>query len=375
MMRVVFIAGYTHPVYHRKIELLADAPDVDLLHVTVQGYGRAAGEYPSANGQRRYRVQTFGAHYLGRYGDPHRGFLWPPHYALRSFQPDIVQAESDLEALGTAQVSIAQQLGAPHSRLIHYTWQNILRPRSWPVRGVTNVSLRAADHIICASQEAAQVLRRQGYQRGMTIMPLVGLDTRYFYPRPVPDLRSRLNLSGLVVGYVGRVVRDKGLDVLLDAVAAMSSPAGVLIVGDGEARSELGERAQAYGLSGRVRFVDNVAYDDVAAYLNAIDILALPSRTTTHWKEQFGRVLVEAMGCKVAVVGSDSGAIPEVIGDKHWIFPEGQAGALAVLLDRLAANPIELAAARERGYQHALRTYAVERIAERTLALWRELVK
>lgn len=373
-MRVVFIAGYTHPVYHRKIELLADAPDVELLHVTVRGYGREPGEYPSADGRRRYRVQTFGAHYLGRRGDPHRGFLWPPHYALHTFRPDIVQAESDLEALGTAQVSIARRLGAPRSKLIHYTWQNILRPRSWPVRVVTNLSLRAADHIICASAEAAHVLRQQGYQRGTTVMPLVGLDTRYFYPHPVPELRARLNLSGIVVGYVGRVVADKGLDVLLEAVAALKAPVQVLIVGEGEARSSLADRAQSLGLDQRVRFVGSVTYDDVAAYLNAIDILVLPSRTTTHWKEQFGRVLVEAMGCRVAVVGSDSGAIPEVIGDRQWIFPEGNAAALAALLDRLVANPIELAAARERGYQHALRTYAVEHIAQRTLALWRELV-
>lgn len=374
-MRVTFIAGYTHPVYHRKIELLADAPDVDLLHVTVQGYGRDSGEYPSANGQRRYRVQTFGAHYLGRPGDPHRGFLWPPHFALRSFQPDLVQAESDLEVLGTAQVSMAQQLWAPRSQLIHYTWQNILRPRSWPVRAVTRLSLRAADHIICASEEAAQVLRQQGYQRGTTIMPLVGLDTRYFHPRPVPELRARLNLSGLVIGYVGRVVQDKGLDVLLDAAAAMTHPAQVLIVGAGEARSGLEERARALGLGQRVRFENAVAYDDVAAYMNALDILVLPSRTTTHWKEQFGRVLVEAMGCQVAVVGSDSGAIPEVIGDSRRIFPEGQANALAAVLDRLAANPPELAAARQHGYEHARRTYAVEQIAARTLALWRERVK
>lgn len=373
-MRVAFIAGYTHPVYHRKIELLADASDVELLHVTVTGYGRETGEYPSANGQRRYRVQTFGAHYLGRHGDPHRGFLWPPHYALPGFRPDIVQAESDLEALGTAQVSLAQQLSAPHSKLLHYTWQNILRPRSWPVRVVTSLSLHAADHIICASAEAAQIVRQQGYRRGTTIMPLVGLDTRYFYARPVPDLRARLNLTGLVIGYVGRVVREKGLEVLLDAVAAMTHPAQVLIVGDGEARSDVEKHAQSIGLGQRVCCVDHVAYDDVAAYLNAIDILVLPSRSTPHWKEQFGRVLVEAMGCKVAVIGSDSGAIPEVVGDPQWIFPEGQAAALAMLLDRLAANPIELAAARERGYQHALRTYAVERLVERTLALWRELV-
>ena len=375
MMRVVFVAGYMHPVYHRKIELLADEPDLDLLHVTVTGYGRVPGLYPSANGRRQYRVQAYGAHYLGRQGDPHRGFLWPPHYALRGFQPDIIHAESDLETLGTAQVSMARWLWARRGKLVHYSWQNILRPRSWMVRLVTGVSLHAADHLICASCEAVDVLRQQGYHGSASVLPLVGLDTRLFRPQPVTELRANLNLCGFVVGYVGRLVPEKGIDVLLRAVAQAAQPVQVIIIGDGPEKAYLAAMAHSLAIADRCRFVGDVPYDDVPAYLNVFDVLALPSRTQTHWKEQFGRVLVEAMGCRVAVIGSDSGAIPEVIGDAGFVFPEGDATALAGLLDRLAAEPRELAAARERGYERALSTYAVERIAAQTLIIWKDLLR
>lgn len=366
-MRVLFIAGYQHAAYHRKIELLADAPDVELLHITVTGYGRESGMYSSASGKGSYRVKTFRPQWLGARSDPHRSFLWTLDFAMRAFKPDLVQAESDLEALGTAQVSLARKWFAPQSKLIHYSWQNISRPRNFLVRWLTNLSLQSADHITCASAQAAEILPVQNYRRATSVMPLVGVDSRFFKPATKP------RASEFSVGYVGRLVREKGLDDLLHAVAR--TPASLLIVGDGPEKNNLRALAQALPLSERCRFVDAVAYEAVADYLNEMDVLVLPSRTTSHWKEQFGRVLVEAMGCRVVAVGSDSGAIPEVIGDAGAIFPESDVDALAAILNRLAANPEMLESMRERGYRRALENYSVERLAERTLDIWRELMR
>ena len=63
--------------------------------------------------------------------------------------------------------------------------------------------------------------------------------------------------------------------------------------------------------------------NDVPRHLRALDALVLPSESTPLWKEQFGHVLIEAMACGVPVVGSDSGAIPEVIGEAGLLFPGG----------------------------------------------------
>ncbi len=372
-MRVLFIAGYEHPVYHRKIELLADAPEVELLHITVDGYGKDAGVYPSANGAKNYTVKTFAPYWLGHHGDPHRSLLRTLDFCMRRFKPHVVHAESDLESIGTVQVTLARQIFAPRTALVHYSWQNILRKRSVFVRGITQLSLRATSHLICASNEATTVAHRQGYSRDSSVMPLVGLDTRYFCPKPATALAPRLNLSGMVIGYVGRIVRDKGLDTLLQATANVSAPVTLLIVGDGDERSNLQMLANSLQIAERCRFVGAVPYDSVSDYLNAMDVLVLPSRTTAHWKEQFGRVLVEAMGCRVAVVGSDSGAIPEVIGNADQIFHEGDADALASILNRLAADATLLDDWRERGYRRALANFTVERLAERVLTIWHAL--
>ena len=73
--------------------------------------------------------------------------------------------------------------------------------------------------------------------------------------------------------------------------------------------------------------------------MNCCDALVLPSLSTPRWKEQFGRVLPEAMACGVPVVGSSSGNIPAMIGDAGIIVPEGDSRAIAAALRSLADDP------------------------------------
>ena len=373
-MRILFLAGYTHSVYHRKIEFLADAPDVEILHVTVDGYGRIPGRCPSANGQRSYRVITFPAGRLGPRHDPHRSFLWTADLGMNAFQPDIIHAESDVETLGSFQVALARHLFAPKSKLLLYSWQNLIRPRRFYIRQVVDYNLRSADHIACASVEAVDVLRRQGYRHATCVMPLVGADTRLFTPSPRPELQQRLALSGPVIGYVGRMVPEKGIDTLLHAFAQITTSGELLLVGDGPEESALRSLAQRLGIVERCHFVSAVPYNQVADYLNLMDVLVLPSRTTLHWKEQFGRVLVEAMGCRVAVVGSDSGAIPEVMDTAGFVFPEGDVSALAIILAQLTLNPaLRLAKATE-GWIRVQAHYTIEHISQQLLNVWRGLL-
>ncbi|HEU4793225.1 MAG TPA: glycosyltransferase, partial [Nitrolancea sp.] len=108
--------------------------------------------------------------------------------------------------------------------------------------------------------------------------------------------------------------------------------------------------------------------------LSELDILVVPSRTRRNWKEQFGRVIIEAMACQVPVVGSNSGEIPHVIGEGGLIFPEGNVVLLARRLDELLASDekrLELGwLARERVMTH----YTPDRIAERNYALYQMLI-
>jgi glycosyltransferase involved in cell wall biosynthesis len=154
----------------------------------------------------------------------------------------------------------------------------------------------------------------------------------------VPGHRKRGGRAAFTVGYAGRLVESKGLYDLLAAVRRLASPVELLLIGNGELRGAL-EGQPVPGSA--VRVLDGFSHDQMAAAYAQLDVLVLPSRTTSTWKEQFGRVIIEALWCGVPVVGSDSGEIPWVIGltGGGLTFPEGDGEALAARLGELRADP------------------------------------
>jgi glycosyltransferase involved in cell wall biosynthesis len=139
----------------------------------------------------------------------------------------------------------------------------------------------------------------------------------------------------------------------------MTVTAELLLFGDGPLRREI-ER-----VSPHVTVVPNLAHEQMSEAYSAIDLLVLPSRTTSHWKEQFGRVLVEALSCGVPVVGSDSGEIPWVIHSTGGgcVFPEGDVAALATLLDQLAADSDRRLRLARQGAEAVSRMFSVRSVA------------
>jgi glycosyltransferase involved in cell wall biosynthesis len=158
-----------------------------------------------------------------------------------------------------------------------------------------------------------------------------GVDTQAF----APDVASRARLRAQwgwsgdvpVVGFVGRFVPEKGCGLLADALSRLTIPWRALFVGGGPEAAALTSFAEAH--PGRVIIATDVTHDRVPAYLNAMDVLCAPSRTTARWREQFGRMLIEAMSCGVPVVASRSGEIPYVVQDAGVILPEDDAASWA----------------------------------------------
>lgn len=369
------MCGYNHPSHYRKVEFLADSPEFEILQIVVPNDIQASGTYPSANGQHTYRVQTVPAVYLGGPRNPHRIVHWPPRFGLGTFKPDVIHCEHEQESLLAAQAALLRDGYARGKPLILHSWQNILRKRSLPARMVCYYTLRAAQHVLCGNSEAADVLYQQGYHGNVVYTNIIGLDRRYFYPKDVSALRQELGLDGVVVGYFGRRSSEKGVDIFLRGMAQAQTPAQIVVGGFGPETENLIKLAQELGLMDRCHFLDgtSIPYEHIVDYMNLLDILVVPSQTTPHWKEQLGRVVIEGMACKIAVVGSDSGAIPEVLGDGGCVFPEDDPVALAGIIDDLAANPDKRRNLAERGYQRVLEVYSVERIAERVAHLWRNL--
>ena len=162
--------------------------------------------------------------------------------------------------------------------------------------------------------------------------------------------------------YVGRLVSDKGVDLLIDALSILreaGTGTRLTVVGDGADRSKLKKQVADLGLQSSVEFVGSVNSLQLAEILNHHRILVVPSR----WPEPFGIVALEGIACGCAVVGSDQGGLPEAIGPCGVTFPNNDARALARALARLIDNPGERDALRGNANAHLAR-FTKRRVAE-----------
>jgi glycosyltransferase involved in cell wall biosynthesis len=207
-------------------------------------------------------------------------------------------------------------------------YENIDRPLPLPVRWLRARVLRDAAFVAARSQSAAQLARAWGARGEVDLVPPA-----------VPSWQDAPSSAGgerrpFTVGYAGRLLERKGLEDLLAAVRTLEAPVEMLLIGNGEMRDQL--EGQAIPGS-RLRVLDGLTHDRMASGYAQLDVLVVPSHTTPTWKEQFGRVIVEALWCGVPVVGSDSGEIPWLIDltGGGLVFPEGDVEALAGALNRL----------------------------------------
>ena len=294
---------------------------------------------------------------------------------LRQLQPDIIYVVQEESAHVLQQIIVYRRLWAPRSRLLFFSWNNLgiamqhgHYPRRW--RRVC----ASTDMAIAGNSEVKKVLENAGYRKPILVQTEVGVDESVFKPdaEARTRLRSQLGLHGFVIGYAGRIIAMKGLRDLIGALARLQGNWSLLLVGDGDLRAEIVSRAQDE--SWNVHCTGYVAIDEMPGYYPAMDCLVLPSRTTTRWKEQFGLVLAQTMACRVPVIGSSSGAIPEVIGDAGLIFPEGDVEALHDCLKRLMEDEALRYNLAQRGYERAMAKYSAGGLAEETYNMFRKLL-
>lgn len=372
LMRVLFIARYRDPTMHRKVEHMVQQRDLLIRHIFPRVWQddllRVDQKLPDM-----LRLQRQSIEMIGSPVDPHRSFYSSLTLGIPSFRPHIIHAEEEPDSLAALQIVLYRRIFAPRAKLFLHTWQNLDRPLSWAVASVLRVTLAAADAIFCANQEAIALLRRRQYNRPKPFVPAIGVDTGIFHPR-----MPRSADGPFVIGFVGRLVAEKGIDSLIDAMTvlrrgSLPRPLRLRLIGGGPLEASLRAQVQNAGLAENTEFLPPVPLAQIAQQMAELDVLVLPSRTTTVWKEQLGRVLVEAMAIGVPVVGSDSGSIPEVISDAGLIFPEGDAPALAEQLRQLLHNPALAEELSRRGIERAQTEYSQQVLAGRTVEFYMEM--
>jgi len=250
---------------------------------------------------------------------------------LRQIDPDVIHLWEEPWSI----VALQAQMLRRRAGLVLEVDQNILKRLPPPFEAIRKHVLRRTDHVLSRSPDATMVVRARGYAGPVTPIGY-GVDTATFSPRPDPA--QERGGRGFRIGYVGRLIEEKGLDDALEAMAASGAPVGFGIMGAGPYEAKLRERVAALGLGQRVSFQPWGSPADVANFLRSLDALVLLTRTTRAVREQFGRVIIEAQACGVPVIGSSCGAIPDVVGDGGWIVPERDPKALGNLLNQIAAD-------------------------------------
>jgi len=356
--------------YQRKCEELAQLPGVELT-VLVPPYWQEAGRRIDL--ERRYtagyelivEAMRFNGHFHVHY---YPGLA----RQVRRQQPDILHIDEEPYNLASfLALRLGRQVGA---RSLFFTWQNLYRRYAFPFSWLESYVLRHAAYAIAGSAEAVTVLRRKGYAGPLAVIPQFGVDPAIYTPTNVLRPSSFVfGPSSFVVGYVGRLVEEKGLLVLLRAVAGLSGDWRLMLIGSGPLQPQIERLAASLGIAERLTFISGVPSSEMPGYLSQFSVLVLPSLTRPNWKEQFGRVLVEAMACQVPVVGSDCGEIPQVIGEAGLVVPEGDAETLRQALARLQADAALRQRLGELGRARVLVHYTQARIAQETYRVYQEM--
>ena len=290
-------------------------------------------------------------------------------------QPDLVECIEEPFSRAARQAA-RWRTNHPNSRLIVSTCQNIFKRYPWPFSCWERNTLAQADALTGLNAESLDVFRRKGFSGPTAVVP-TGIDPSVFHPQPEELARCRKEWGiepGLpIIGYLGRLVEEKGVETLLKAAKHLATPVAVVLIGEGPDQPRLRQLADQLGLGQTVVWWPSLALPEVAAALSAMQILVLPSLTRSNWKEQFGRVLVEAMACGANVIGSDSGEIPQVIGDAGLTFKEGDDRELAKCLERLVSDRAVAEELRGKGLKRVTENYTWEIIARNLLRFIEDL--
>jgi glycosyltransferase involved in cell wall biosynthesis len=365
--------------YRKPLSLLGRCGDLDVTLLIPRRWPERAGQMVQAEPSEddSYRIVTAHTLFIGLY----YLYIFPSLlYQLLRYRPDIIYCYEEAHTLMSACVLFLRRVFLPESLVLLYAAQNIKKRYPIPFRLFERYSFARADSILACGTLVAQTLRSKGYKGDLRLVALP-TDVHTFAPDPALRVQGRRQMGlrddVLVVGYAGKLVEEKGLRTLLRAFAdAVEGREDVHLVlaGGGPLKGELSAAASALSLEERVHLPGVIHNTDLPAFMNALDVFVLPSETRKNWREQFGRVVVEAMSCGVPVIGSDSGEIPTVVGDAGLVFHEGDTAVLAEHLRCLLSDPLQRARFSRLGRERVLKLFSVERIAAQHHDIYRELL-
>ena len=257
------------------------------------------------------------------------------HELCRAITPSVMHTHGyRADVIASA---VARQLAIPRVTTVHGFTGGGWRNRLYEALQVR--AFRRFDAVVAVSRPLADLLRRRGVPADH-IRIIVNAWSAPGNPVDRATARARLGIDGdqFTIGWVGRLSREKGADVLIEALASLPADVSASFIGDGRERDALGALVDARGLSERVRWHGIVA--DAGALLSAVDAFVLSSRT-----EGTSMTLFEAMSARVPIVATRVGGVPDVVSDAEALLvPSEDPAAIAAAIQAIRDDPAAAAA-------------------------------
>jgi glycosyltransferase involved in cell wall biosynthesis len=282
---------------------------------------------------------------------------------ISDFQPDLIQVEeSPASAVAASVASAARKMRIPY---ILFSWESLPRRRGLLEQRRYRTALRHAAGVVGGNRIALALLKERAPSALSEVLPQTGLSPA------APALRDA-SRRGLGLGFIGRLVPERGAETLLLACGQLLGPWTLTVVGTGPEQEPLEALAQRLGLASRIRWLGGLPRTELDAVWNDLDCLVVPSRETSTWVERTSPVLLDAMARGVVPVVTRAGALPEIVGDAGLVVDDAE--TLALALQELVAEPERLVPLGQRARQRILEEYVDSAIAQRTLAYWGQVL-
>jgi len=298
---------------------------------------------------------------------------------LHELKPRIIYLDNDPASRMAASLSIWCKMN--HAQLVCQSCENlsikinkVYRREGWkgiPAALVKNIfsfiSNKYCRHVFVISDGGMEVFKELGYP-SVSKIPL-GFNENIFHPdeNERNRIRGAKGLDKTVFSYFGRLVPEKGVHLLISALSRLKEFEWQLLMDDFDIYAspytdKIKRQIAELQLMDRVVYFQ-ASHTEIASYMNAADVVILPSVSTPKWVEQYGRVIPEAMACGKLVIASDAGALPELIEKAGLIFPENNLDQLTGILKDILVSPGKYNVYHKLAYERAHEYLGVSRQA------------
>lgn len=387
---VIISHAYVYAPYRAKIDALAEYTDLNITLITPEFGLEGGGQkvYSTPYEGKAYKHITLSGFFTGKLNF---FVLKNLKKTLQNLNPDIIMLEEEYWTQIAAQVSYVTKKFLPKTKLILLSQENICHIWESEAKSLYQKFRYASFHLL----EKFIIPRLDGLvfqfpevwqdfdQRMLALkfkglkgtFPQLGVDyDRFAKPAPaskIEDILNNLHIKAedFVYGYIGRLTPEKGIEDMIYAFEGWNKPnTRVLIIGNGseEYTNNLKTLIDNLNLNHIISIHPAIAFDDIPAYFQLLDISILLSHTTPIWKEQFGRVLVESMAAGTPVIGSDSGAIPLVVGETGYIVPEKNIISIREALNNAYTNKSKYIKLSKLAQVRAKKEFSYKAIAKKT---------